>query len=68
MKKKPKIKMDFKHYYICQICAAIRGGYIPADACNTVHSGICPYCETMAICIPYVDYVWPGKKEPLVWD
>lgn len=70
MSKKPKhkLKMDFKHYYICQLCAAARGGKMPKGHCCTAHAGKCPYCKVETTCIPHIDFIWPNQTKLSIWD
>jgi hypothetical protein len=68
--KKPKHKlvMDFKHYWICYLCAAARGGKMPENHCCTVTQDKCPYCNVVCTVVPHVDFIWPGEKKLRVWD
>ncbi len=53
-----KIKMDFKHYWLCMKCAEERGASFPPNHCCTVTQGKCPYCKEVTTIIPYVDFDW----------
>lgn len=65
---KPKVKMDYKHYWLCETCANERGGTFPAGHCCTVIHDVCPYCKEKTVIIPYVDFDWPDRDFRLARD
>lgn len=64
MKKKQVDK--FPHYFICYNCATKLGGTMPENACNTVHSDVCLYCNNVETLYATTDFNYPGKKA--IWD
>jgi hypothetical protein len=61
--KKIKDELTFPHYWICDICAHLKGGVWPPGHVATVCVGRCLYCGIDGLTIiPYVDFDWPKDK------
>jgi hypothetical protein len=57
-----KDNLDLKHYWICFVCATLKGGKLPKDDCSTVMHGDCKYCNRSGTLWPWVDFNWPSKS------
>lgn len=61
------LKERFPFYWICDCCAAERGGRWPEGHVATLKAGTCEYCDgkkqTEKFIAPWVDYDWLQDEE-----